>query len=393
MRIKIAVVLLLASITAHADNTDRSLDEMEKFLAAKRFGDYKSRRWEVRDANRTQRERLAALDAKLVKLAGGHAAEIWGDGKRVDKASPDALAAARETIQACKSAAGQSLADLGDAYKKYEAKLARAKKIDANVLRFEGEGLDTAGFVTDVPLELVVCEAEIASSRNAQEDSLPQARIDRKKYKACGYTEWHFEALKIGGNKYGPFKLSGVPAENGFPLDCKKLPRSGKIPGAVRAGALEEFHLDKGDVLAMEGGFDMDQRGLEIYKVATVRIYSKTTEIETGDCGDANPKLVCAASGSRTALAYDEVAHAVKRAAVHKGSDAENCKQLLKKAYETAEHWKDFAADAKKKGEWQAGLSYKTAEDGILPEPQITARIEELGTKADEDSRNGYCDK
>ena len=44
------------------------------------------------------------------------------------------------------------------------------------------------------------------------------------------------------------------------------------------------------DVLAMEGGFSFDQRGLEVYKLATVRIYSKQTEIETGDSKTSHPR-------------------------------------------------------------------------------------------------------
>ena len=401
-----ALLLVLATRTASAGepadvvNTERALTDMAGHLKAKNFSLYKSRHQEAErelvdkpsDEMKKSpkfgplKDRLRALDAALIKATGGHAAEIWNDGKRTSKASADGIAAVKDALGACQ----QAKHDDPGSYKKYEDKLARAKKIDAGAIHYEGE---EDGWTIDLPFDLLMCEAKIAAERGAAEDDLPIATGDRKKYTDCGYTEWHFEALKISGTRFGPFQLAGVPINNAFAMECKKLPRSAKIPGDLKKAALAEFKLDKGDVLAMVGGFDFDQRGLQIFKIATVRLYSKTTEIETGDCGEPDPNLVCAGSGSRTADAYDRITHYVKRAAVHKGKEADDCKDLLKKAYKESEEWKDFAADAKKSGDWRTGLKYKTRVDGVLPEDKITKQILELGGKADEQSRSSYCDK
>jgi len=379
-------------------NTEHSLDAMAGFLKTKRFDMYKMRRNEAErelydnasDAMKKHakfgplKERFRALDAALIKAAGGHAAEIWGDGKRTTKVSPDGLAAAKDALGACQSVK----ADDPGSYKKYEDKLARAKKIEAGALRYAGV---EDGWSIDVALELVLCEATVAAARTAAADELPIATGNAKKYTDCGYSEYTMQALKISGSKFGPWQLAGVPVTNGYPMECKKLPKTGKIPADIKKGALREFTLDKGDVLAMVGDIDVQQDGLKIYKLARVRIYSKTTEITTGDCGEKDTNLVCAGSGSRTADAYDRINHYVKRAAVHKGKDIDNCKELLKRAYKTSEEWKDFQASAKKSGDWKTGLKYKTLAEGVLTEDQITGKIRELGTKADEQSRSSYC--
>ena len=401
----VSLLLVARSAAAGSDpadvyNTLRSLDAMDGALKSKHFDTYKMRHQEAArelveepsdDMKKSpkfgpMKDRLRALDAALVKLAGGHAAEIWADGRRTAKASADGITAAKEALDACHAAKPGD----ADGYKKYEAKLARAKKIDASALHWAGED---GGWHVDLPMELVLCEATLAADSSAAEDELPTALPQQKKYTDCGYTEWSFEALKIGRDRFGPFALSGVPVNNGFPMECKKLPKSAKISGELKAAALKEFKLDKGDVLAMVGGFDFDQRGLEIYKVATVRLYSKTTEITTGDCGDKDPKLVCAGSGSKTASAYDHVAHYTKRAAAHKGKEPDDCKALLVKAYKTAEEWQELYAELKKSGDWQTGLKYKTRDDGVLGEADIIARIKDLGSKADEQSRSSYCSK
>jgi len=406
-RTPILLSLIIASTTgttlagndpAEVSNTERSLDAMAGFLKTKRFDMYKMRHQEaerelydnVSDTMKKHakfgpmKDRLRALDAALVKLAGGHAAEIWGDGKRVAKASPDGLAAAKDALGTCQGVK----ADDPGSYKKYEDKLARAKKIEASALRYAGV---EDGWSIDMAMELVLCEATVSAARVDAEDEPPNAMPTAKKYTDCGYSEYTMQALKISGTKFGPWSLAGVPVTNGYPMECKKLPKAGKIPADVKKGALREFTLAKGDVLAMVGGFDVQQDGLKIYKLATVRIYSKTTEITTNDCGEKDATLVCAGSGSRTADAYDRITHYVKRAAVHKGKDIDNCKELLKKAYKTSEEWKDFQASAKKSGDWKTGLKYKTLADGVLTEDQITGKIRELGTKADEQSRSSYC--
>jgi hypothetical protein len=338
------------------------------------------------------------LDVRAAQIAGGHAPEIMGDGKRFDDVSEDAVKAAEDALFACEQAAktphsgsSNDMKALDKNYAEYEKKLARVNKIDKRATRYATIG---GGTYKDLAPKFAGCEATYAALRMEFEDRAVMEDRVGGSYKDCGYSDWTFVALHLGRNKFGPFEIDGVHTDNGRPFPCKKFPRRGKVPAPVLKAAKAELTMRKGEIWTMVGGFEVQRVGLDIKKYATVRIYSKETQINKNDCGEADPSVVCEASYNETARAYNEITHYQKRADLHrKAGRGPRCKDLLEKAHKSAEDWKQKRDSQVESGDWKKGLQYKTRDDGVLSESKIVSAIEKLGSQADERALGGWCEK
>jgi hypothetical protein len=334
---------------------------------------------------------MRALDLRAAAMAGGHAPEIMGDGKRFSDVDEDAVKAAEEALFACEQAAktsshtsAEDIKTLGAAYADYEKKLARVNKIDKRATRYAKVG---DGRYVDMAPKFVRCEAQSAALRMEFEDTAVREDRVGGRYKDCGYSDWVFVALHLGRNKFGPFEIDGVHTDNGRAYPCKKFPRRSKVPAPLVKAMKRDVVVKKGEIMTMVGDYDVQRDGLDIKKYATIRLYSKETEINKSDCGETDPKVVCEASYSKNARAYNEVTHFHARAAVHrKAGRAARCKELLERARVTAEKW-DKDRDENK------GMRYKVNGGEVLSEEKITSAIEKLGSQADERAIGGWCAK
>ena len=172
-------------------------------------------------------------------------------------------------------------------YAKYEKALARALKADPmSVKHNNGE------------FKLFECEWKAQQRQMDLEDTATLDDRKAEKFKACGYDEYTFKRLKVG-SRWGAWELNGIPASNGYPLDCKKHPKANRISGNMPALIKEEFKYGKGAIWAVSGQPTTEQEGLKIYQYQSVRVYAKDIDMVTTDCGDKDEKVVCEASGSK----------------------------------------------------------------------------------------------
>lgn len=330
---------------------------------------------------------MAAIEAELARRAGGHAVEIYGDGK-TSSTSPKQTAAelAEEALQQCKHAAGAgSIEQLEEAYQAYEKTLARVTKIDPGAVRFrDAEGKDTRA-------PLLMCEFSVTWQRNLFADQPPQEPTRGKKYTGCGYTPISFRSLKVGKNQFAPFESLAGTASN-VAMPCNKMPRKTKVAKELRAVFSTQLSgMDKGDVVVQDGGFEFQQDGLEITRWASVRVYSKNTDLVESPCGGNDPKLVCEASGSVAATTYNHLKHYLARAVLRKkGGAGEVCKELLQRAMRGGEELESTRDQRMKAGEWLADRTYQTA-DGAFDEKTVLAKIDSMARTAQERHDGDWC--
>jgi hypothetical protein len=332
----------------------------------------------------------------LRKIGNQNATDIYGDGKRVSRIDSDVADATKEALEACEMAAnkantGSGLEDvkaMDESYKKYESKLSRVMKADPSAVRYVS---NDGTFIKDYLSAFMACEWTVADRRAMFEDYYTRDESKAEKYKGCGYEEWTLSKLARGG---GSYKLDGIPAVNGMPTSCKKIPRKTKLPGNLKKAALNEVPgaRQKGRVMTVYGTNTI-RRGLDHYKLVGIRLWGKDIMLSTTDCGEKNPKLVCEASGSKTVFTFNAIAHYIDRADYHKDAGrSAKCKAMLGEARKSAEEWTSFYNESKKSGEWAKGLTYLTKKHGKMDEQEIVAKVEEMGQLADERSI-GYCGK
>ena len=102
--------------------------------------------------------------------------------------------------------------------------------------------------------------------------------------------------------------------------------------------------------------------------------------------------MFCEAGGSKGALAFNRLEHALDRAQVNAGSNAQLCKAHLKDAVARGKWFGEFQADSKKTGTWTSGATYKTKKGEKLEETAFVAAFKAKGQLADERLLGTYCE-
>jgi hypothetical protein len=344
-----------------------------------------------------------AIERDLVTMiGGGHAAEIYGDGKRSTKIDKDVAQGVEETIDACQRAAGASntgggaedIAKQKGLYKEYEAKLARVMKADPTAVRYAGS--PDGNFNKDYLSDLLACEWQVGKTRSVLEDVYTPERSQAEPYQGCGFEEWNLKSLRSHGKS--EWQLFGVPGgqkgENGTPAPCTKVPKANKLPANLKAAALREIPgaKEKGRVLEYFGK-KTEKDGLEVWDYVGIRLWGKDIWLTTGSCNDKDPNVVCEASGSKTVEAFNAIPFYLDRADTHRAAGhADKCKAMIDKARSAAEEFNHTVEYLKQSHNWKAGQVYLTKKSGKLDEKAILAKVKELGNLA-EDRAMGYCGK
>lgn len=336
---------------------------------------------------------LAAVDARLAAIAGGHAMGIRGWGRRVGAADPVALGATDDAIAACREVVDSASAeDLDEAYRTYESSLKRATQIDVRALRYasaSGDGRRARDNMT----ALVTCEFEVAW-RRAQLADIPPAeaavgRIDR----GCGFVDYRVSAVRKRHDRFGPFELDieelGRPERTGVALACDKLPAVAELTRPLRDAVDDLFPLlGPSDVVAQVGPLARKRDGNQIVRVATLRVYSKRTPLPGNPCGGADSSLRCQASGSIEATAYNHLRHYLLRADVRrKTGRTQACRDVLAMAADEA-----VLVGRRRSDSANPERKYKTIADGVIDEESLLLAIGAMAQTARERHGSDWCD-
>lgn len=330
-------------------------------------------------------QRWEKIAAKAAAAAGGHSTQILGDG-RVPPDDPERAELFKTVEDACMAGTGNSSAGnlkrLKESYAQYEKALARAMKADPTSVRHKYGHF-----------KLFECEWTIGQLQMDLEDR-PEGELNQSQaYTACGYDEWVLRRLKMGG-KWGPWEVDGVPGKNGYPLECKKHPKTNKISGNMASLFRQEFKYPSNAVWQITGSATTARVGLDTYQYQSVRVYAKEITIQTSDCGEKDKKVVCEASGAGLVQAYNTAAYQIARAELHRSSGrAERCKKMYKEAASTVKNTMSSYESESKSSSWDKTLKYKTRNDGIMNETKLIARLTEMGEQAEDRSIGKYCQK
>jgi hypothetical protein len=336
------------------------------------------------------KNRLAAVEARLVERAGDAAKMAYGDGKRVKTAAPDALEEAEAAIKMCEHAtdtsgvraAGDTDASiLQDHYKKYQAKLAHAAKIDPNVLAHRS-----------VRMKVVACEYMLGVARLDFDDDYQPQFAKSETEKGCGKQTLMAAGVQIGSGKFAPYARLGVTyAEK---IDCKKLAKKSNAGKAFKA-AIREYEEQEGvktGVYVVNGKpYVKEQDDGRLYQMQDIDVYAKDMELAKNPCG--GEKTFCEAGGSKSVAALNRLEHALDRAELHAGKDPDRCKKHLKEAKAQAAQFDKLHASAVKSGDWVSGATYKTRKGAKLSEKELLAAFATKGKLADDRSLDDYCAK
>lgn len=340
--------------------------------------------------------RLEQLD-KAVYKPFARLTDTVGDAKRVLEADEDAVAAAKEMVNACQTAATSNRIGAGvqkELAKKiaaYEKLMARVTKLDPKAFRFMDNDDDIAS-------DLLACEGSLAETMGDTEDEyVPEVVNQVENEKDCGAVDFLIDGVQIGGGNFAPYTRTSGGRQGLEKMPCNKLGKKNKYPKGM-ASAVKEFAEDIGmklsDLVIVVSGAsyvegDDDDGRLHRYQKLTA--YSKKFEFSGNPCG--NGKLFCEAGGSRGATAFNRLEHAFDRAAVHAGKAPDRCKTFLKKATQEAEGFAKFREDALKSKSWISGATYKTKKGAKLKEKDFVAAFVQKGEQAQEMLDNKYCAK
>jgi hypothetical protein len=402
-----------ASDSPDVEHSIKRLAHMEQMIGAREFVKYAQesrdfqaaflRRGWLADEKKHDviKARLDALDAAAFAAFGGRLAKL-GDARRVVKLDSDAVEAAQTAVETCTqaskmSAAGNSSAgaDLAKAIGVYEKAMARAVKLDANALHYDGER--TNGGTIDVPTQLMECEVALVGTTTQFEDEyIPEPAVDAGFELGCGLVEWTAEAVQIGNGQFAAYTRSVSTTSALKPVPCKSIPARSNAPKGL-AGASGQFaeHIemrarDLIEVVHGQPTIEVNKEDLHTYRYQRMRAYSKVHKFDKNPCGD---KIFCEAGGSEVMAAYNRMEFAFERATAHAGNNPELCKGHLKTAKMRAEWFEPFRAGSIAKHDWIAGATYKTKKGAKLSEKQLIAAFAEAGQRADDRLDDRYCNK
>ena len=352
--------------------------------------------WQDKKKDAYIAHRLEQLD-KVVYKPFARLTDTVGDAKRVLEADEDAIAAAKEMVDACNTAARSNRIGAGvqkELAKKiaaYEKLMARVTKLDAKAFRFIGNDVDIA-------TDLLSCEGSLAEAMGDTEDEyVPEVVNQVENDKDCGAVDFLIDGVQTGGGNFAAYSRTAGGRQGLERMPCNKLGKKNKFPKGM-AVAVKEFAEDIGmnlsDMVIVVAGAsyvegDDDDGRLHRYQKLTA--YSKKFEFSGNPCGSG--KLFCEAGGSRGATAFNRTEHAFDRAAVHAGKAPDRCKAFLKKATQEAEGFAQFREESIKSKSWISGATYKTKKGAKLKEKEFVAAFAQKGEQAQEMLDNKYCAK
>lgn len=381
-----------------------ALEDLHKLVKDKKYGEYLEKRYELMttvsyEADETVAtssktpliiDRVHDLDLRVAKVAGGRAQETVETVGRVQMASADALYALKDAFDACAQAtAASDEQQMKDLVSKYKAGLSRAKAVDAKAMTFVGQKVTGTGYI-DVPAEIAVCEARLAMKQQEAADAPPAPEDKGKTYAGCGYYPVELEAKQTGQNQFGDFLITSAyvaDADPGAakPVECEELPPVSDAPQDVQ-NVIKEFvaWLQPDDVISMGGNFSYESgTDGKLTKKGVAHIYRKEASLKTNKCGSQKATVTCEAEGSTLATGFNHASHYLDRAEHYRtAGNPDRCRRMADMAYKSANVSSN--EDTTKKFQVRAGKSFSYAD--------ITKRLDELKTQADEAMAGDWCD-
>lgn len=212
------------------------------------------------------------------------------------------------------------------------------------------------------------------------EDPVPWGDTPFKR--VCGYKDWNFQQTQIRG-KWTPLESRGIPAVEATVTACK-FPKDG---GGIAKQARAAFASIKGDLKDLafvpQGTWTTERNGnLDPVRWQTVRIYASNWEQKPSECGGPAGRVVCEASGSKGAKAFNYIRYRLDEAKQWEKKEPEACQISTFFAVATARGVKKFREGRIAKKQWTPGLLYKTRYEGELDEKALFAKVDEYEKEA-----------
>lgn len=371
------------------------LSELEANLGRGQYDAYAAKRYEIttslspdvspdvedHDKRAQILARVAQLDLQLALIGGGRATKLVGKD-RVGTASADALYAIQDAVDACArgivSRDEQMSADL---LRKFDAGLERAKSLDPSSLSYSGRRPSGMGMI-DVPVEVAVCDAKVASRKIEAADAPPVAADLSKEVKGCAAFDVTIEAAQTSANAFGEFELvdaSRQPAA--ISVACEKLPDVSDAPSNVQRAIKEKVvWLMPGDLVSMAGPFEYDQRDT-LYKRGVARIFRRDATLRTNKCGTQDA-TTCEAEGSLWAQAINRGQHYLVRADFYRTQkNPDRCRAMADLAYKSLGGSLAAPTDAK----------ILLSSGDVISKTEAQSRLEALKSQANDVLATDWC--
>jgi hypothetical protein len=214
----------------------------------------------------------------------------------------------------------------------------------------------------------------------------------QKTYQGCVHS---FEYL-CQPQLVGHWGDSGIYAAWNFGLvtDPEPMPAC-KFPTAPSPGkwkkqlafVLQQDPPKDGDVtfIPADASWQDSMRALDgsIFRCAVVDKYVRDVTLQRNRCSAASDKVVCEASGSRSARAINVAHFRLDEAKqLQSAGNTAGCQQAAKEALAVARGVTDWRRWTKKQGDWEDLLVYRTRYDGPLTEDALFAKIDDYTKQA-----------
>jgi hypothetical protein len=205
--------------------------------------------------------------------------------------------------------------------------------------------------------------------------------------KVCGWIDYGFESRQLKNGAWTPLQWLGESVAQPEVIKPCKLPADtgGKWAPFVNQAKHSMNPDDKSTRFVVQGDwtYSRDDTGTPTRRVS-FRVYAPDYNMRPNECGGFD-KVVCEASGSKTALAINYI-HARVDEGKKLAADGNNkmCMVATFTAVATARGIKKFRdAKIKSKG-WSTGLTYQTRQDGSIAEKELFAKIDQIEHEAEE---------
>lgn len=385
------------------------LSELEKLFAQKRWGDYARQSTRLHSyfmfekglAGEAKREkiiaRLGGLDASAFKTFPRLQALIGPGTRVVEGIDENALKLVVAVLDTCEDSRDiRSKETLNQNLMAYEKALARVKKVDPMALRYFGD-TSSRHSTEDIPNALLACEGNLAAAASGFEEEYVEEKVPATDVEVgCGSALFLADGVRVGPNQFAPYTRTEGGANYPEKLDCKALKKKAKYSGALTEAVLDYaayIEIPQDDLVVVTDGKSYVEESSSdgrLHRFQKLVAYSKKFRFAKNPCG--GEKIFCEAGGSKGALAFNRMEHALSRAEVHAGTNPKLCKAHLEDAKSRADWFAEFYAESKKSGSWISGATYKTKKGKKLKEAKFISKFKDKGELADERLLGGYCD-
>ena len=372
------------------------LDELEGALKAGGGGrsdivsDDMGRRlyWDVSDDVKSSRKfgalkkRYIALKLAFARRAGPRAVQLMGNAVPTENANQQAKKVFDEALQVCRTMTSQG--STPELMADYQAKLDKAQSIDAATLHADG-----------IDIKLATCELEMANkSLDQADDYVAEKPAQRGTTRGCGTFEFAVRQVKVGRG-WGSWEYAMGSTSWAEKMSCHKLKKHGRQPHGARSAIADALgRADAKGVVTWNGKYttQVDDDDLHVYRYATLNLYSRNIPFAKNACGGKGDKLVCEASGSRSATYYNHVSFYADRAAAHqKAGRTDRCTSMLKKAADEYRAFKQMHDEMTRSKSWTKGLHYKLrGAKKPMSEKAFLSAFDDLGAQVSKDAAD-YC--